>query len=227
MRHSQDLLTLAEPVDGLDLDYENMLPSDAARFEQFIAYLGNAMHQRGKILSITVEHQTFMEGSFHWDRISKSVDRIRVMAYHYHYERTGPGAISPPVVVARLAAQALAQVPADKLEIALPLYGFDWSSRGGARTVPTLEKYRQFGHRKSAQVFRDPRTFSARTNYHATETINGRKVRVRHTVWFEDPKSATYKVRLLQKLGIQHIGFWQLGAGNVSELFDLIKRPAV
>ncbi len=226
MHHAQDLLKLAENVDGLDLDYENLRRSDAREFEPFISYLANAMHARGKFLSVTVEHQTFMSGGMNWRQISHDADRVRIMAYHYHYERTQPGAVSPPGVVARLAQRALNEIPRDKLEIALPLYGFDWTVAGRGRLVPTLENFRSISRKKGAHFFRDRKTHSARVIYTTTERQGRRLRRIKHSVWYEDPQSAAYKVKMLQKLGIVHIGFWQLGAGNVSELFDLVRPPS-
>src|SRR4029077_2819349 len=110
-------------------------PIDARRFERFLVDLGQALHAKGKILTVTVEHETLMAGMIRWERVDSAVDRVRVMAYQYHYERTRPGSVAPPGRVRRLAQRALGEIPSRKLEIALPLYGYDWSSAGYATTV--------------------------------------------------------------------------------------------
>jgi len=224
-KHIQDLMSLAAPFDGLDIDYENLTPIDARCFERFLVVLGQALHAQGKILTVTVEHETLMSGMIHWNRVDSAVDRVRVMAYQYHYERTSPGSVAPPWRVRRLVQRALVEIPSRKLEIALPMYGYDWSSTGITTTVPTLGQFRRLTRKPRARVFRTSRTHAARIDYDVTNVKNGRSQRVHHEVWFEDPESVAYKVRMLQELGISHIGFWQLGAGGISELFNLVRGP--
>jgi spore germination protein YaaH len=226
-RHAQDLVKLSRDVDGLDLDYENLTPDDGPRFTAFIEYLAPLLHARGKVLTVTVEHHLFAAGSIDWKRLSGSLDRVRIMAYQYHYEKTAPGSISPPDAVFRLAQLALARIPAEKIEISLPLYGFDWNMSGPARVVATTAAFEKLAARPGAVRSRDAGTQAARIQYQVSSVVKKHHKIERHEIWFEDAESLAYKVNVMRKLGIQHFGLWQLGAGDIDPLFKLVKfKPA-
>jgi spore germination protein YaaH len=224
-RHIKDLLKLAEKVDGLDIDYENLQPKDGPKYTFFISQLAQALHARGKYLSVTVEPNLLLYGSIDWSDLGSRVDRVRVMAYPFHYERTSPGSLAPPQTVRRLALRGLKDIPADKLEIALAIYGFDWGPQG-TRLVPTMQQYERLMKRPGARAFRDPSTGAARIEYSVAEGRGRFPHQVAHHVWFEDPTAVAFKVQMLQQMGIKHIGIWQLGVGDISELFIHVKATA-
>ena len=39
-------------------------------------------------------------------------------------------------------------------------------------------------------------------------------VEARHLVWFEDKISLETKLKVLERLGLSHIGLWRLGTGD-------------
>jgi spore germination protein len=221
-RHAHQLMGLASSVDGLDLDYENLPLRYEKNFARFVMYLGRKLHGEGKYLTVTVEATTFVHSDMDWRAISAEVDRIRVMAYPYNYEKTNPGSVCPPDWAEGLARRGLQQVPADKLEIALPLFGYDWASRGHGRVLAMPSHYETLMKHRMAWHFHDDHTRSARIDYIAPDA-HGRLVR--HEVWYDDAESALYKIQRLHTLGIRHIGLWQLGIGDLAPLFQGIQAP--
>ncbi len=225
-QHIQDLLLLSQRFDGLDIDYENLKTSDGPLFQQFIQELGAALHARGKYLTVTIEIKTLKNQAINWSVISQNVDRVRVMAYQYHFGKTAPGSVSPPDEVLLLADFALGRIPSEKLEIALPIYGFDWvvdsfgRRRGRGKLVGTVDKFQYLSGQLNAETFRDSRTHAARIDYDMWAGSGQHKRVVKHQVFYEDPPSIAYKINALSKKGIVHIGLWQLGVGDLSELFD-------
>ncbi len=227
-KHIADLVKMTENVDGIDIDYENLYPTDGPRYALFISQLAQALHARGKYLSVTVERNALMYASIDWTDMSTRVDRIRIMAYPYRYGRSHPGSISPPSAVLALAERADTLIPPEKLEIALPLYGYDWAPYGKGKLVTTMKQFQKLSRMPGAKVFRDPLTHSARIQYQTQEFKNKKKRTISHEVWFEDPQSVANKVLLLRQMGVIHIGLWQLGIGNISEFFELVKTaPSV
>src|SRR4029077_19462978 len=97
----------------------------------------------------------------------------------------------------------------------------DWDTtrtdgaRGQGDVVATLQQFQQLSRRFPAWTFRDPETRSARID---SRVLNENQL-ARHEVCYEDSASLAYKVRQLQRLGIVHIGIWQLGVGEISDLF--------
>ncbi len=222
-RHIQDLLEWAREVDGLDIDYENFAAKDVDAFHRFVEELAAALHTRGKYLTVTVEPKMRdTSQSINWALLSRSADRIRVMGYQWHDRRTGPGAISPPDKVEQLTRFALTQVPADKLEIALGMYGFDWLRKGRATVIGSQGQFQSLSHYLNAETWRDPVTQSITTSYFVRK---GRKA-LRHQAWFEDSASLLYKIKRLIEMGVMNIGLWQLGTGDLSHIFqELFSSP--
>jgi spore germination protein len=220
--HAFDLLRLADKADGIDLDYERLTPNHGWGYSQFIKFLATELHKRGKFLTVTVEPQVLINFGIDWKTVSANADRVRVMAYQFHWEKTGPGAVSPPDIVYTVAKRALARIPKQKLEISLPLYGFDWTKVGDGRLVGNVDEYRRLANQKGAVEFRDSLTRSARVDYFVMQNDGRKKKLIRHQVWFEDATSVIHKVRMLKRMGIRNIGLWQLAVGDLTELFEMM-----
>jgi spore germination protein YaaH len=123
--------------DGIDLDYESMnyggtaaqKASVAKGFVALAKQLGTALDADGKLLSITVGART---ASTNWwpvhdyAGLGKVADRFRIMAYDYSYPGGTPGAIAPLPWVKQVVQYAVSVVPAKRIQLGVPLYGYDW-----------------------------------------------------------------------------------------------------
>ena len=124
-----------EGYDGIDLDFEGFAFQDGQSswastrpsWVAFVKALHAALHARNKLLSITTPPlytPTTGYWVYDWAGISGSVDRLRVMTYDYSTSSAGP--ISPYAWVSKVAAFAVTQVAAGKVQIGVPTYGRDW-----------------------------------------------------------------------------------------------------
>ena len=135
--------------DGVDLDFEKFAFSDSQktwpttriRWTSFIKALSTALHTRGKVLFVTVPAglQTSADSTgysvYAWSLIAPYIDRMRIMAYDYSVSKPGP--IAPYSWVSQVAAHAVTQVDASKIQLGVPSYGRDWLSTK-AGTCPNL-----------------------------------------------------------------------------------------
>jgi spore germination protein YaaH len=123
--------------DGIDLDFERFAFSDGSStwastrpsWVAFVKQLFVALHAKGKLLSITTPPlytPTTGYWVYDWAGIGRYVDRLRVMTYDYSVSRAGP--IAPYAWVSKVAAFAVSQVAAGKVQIGVPTYGRDWRS---------------------------------------------------------------------------------------------------
>lgn len=132
-------LVTANGYDGIDLDYENMNfgTSDptvrtAVRtgFVTFAGELNAALDAQGKLLSITVGPRTSSTDSnwavFDYAGIGAVADKVRILTYDYHYSGSNPGAIAPLSWVERVLGYAVTAIPAGRVQVGVPLYGYDW-----------------------------------------------------------------------------------------------------
>jgi GH18 family chitinase len=207
--HSQALTALAvtKTYDGIDIDYESLQAGDRSAFSTFVSELAAALHAQGKQLSVTVHPKTSEPGT--WDgpqaqdyaAIGTVADRVRVMAYDYHWATSGPGAIAPLPWVDQVAAFAASQIPASKIQLGIPLYGYDWV--GSSAEGLTFDQVTT--RRTSAKASRQWSTADSSPWFRYTS--NG----VTHEVWYEDTQSVTAKLGVVDKYGLAGAVFWRLG----------------
>ncbi len=137
--HIQEILALvqAEGYDGIDIDYESLLPEDREAFSLFIEELAAGLHQEGKLLSIAVHAKTAEPGEWEgaqaqdWARLGAAVDEFKIMTYDYHHGASPAGPIAPLAWVDRVLRFAATQVPPQKTFMGVHFYGYDWIGSHG------------------------------------------------------------------------------------------------
>lgn len=205
--HIQTLVGLTEGVDGIDVDYEGLHESDRDRFSLFVERLATALHEKGKLLSMTVHPKTSEPGSWSgpraqdWARIGAVADRVRLMAYDYHWASSDPGGIAPLSWVEQVAAFAVTQIPASKVDLGMPLYGYDWLGRSG--TGVTWEQAESRRTAAGATLSRSTDGLEPWFRY----TSAGQT----RTVWFSDGISTAQKLSVVTRHGLRGHTFWRLG----------------
>ena len=141
--HEQFLvdLVMSKGYDGIDIDYEvfafgdGRTKWDAIRPDwiAFVQELGSLLHQRGKLLSVTVPPVWVSGGVtqgytvYAQEEIAPHVDRLRLMVYDWSTSLPGP--ISPISWVNQVIAWSDSRVPNSRLQLGVPAYGRHWATR--------------------------------------------------------------------------------------------------
>ena len=193
--------------DGLDVDYENLAASDRDRYTAFVTELANALHAKGKRLTIAVHPKTSEPGSWSgpqaqdYAALGRVVDRLRVMAYDYSWATSGPGPVAPLSWVDDVARFAASQVAPEKVQLGMPLYGYDWNGTVGEGITydVVLARMGQYGATRQWSTTDAAPWFS----YAAGGT--------KHTVWYEDAQSVAAKLPVVDRHGLGGPVFWRLG----------------
>lgn len=191
---------------GIDIDYENILTTDKAAYSAFIQNLSAALHTRGKLLVVTLQAKTSSTANWNgpggedYVAIGQAADKIRVMAYDYHWNTSTAGSIAPASWVDQVVAYTVSAVPAAKVELGVPNYGYDWVGSQGkgitySQAIATANTY-------GAVITED-----AQNGPHYSYTVNG----VSHEVWFEDATSFSTLLDIVNKYNINGIAIWRLG----------------
>ena len=147
--HVQNIvdLVMSKGYDGIDLDYEvfafrvpkDQWPAITPDWVAFIDSLANALHSRGKLLSVTVPPVWISGGVtrgytvYAQAQIAPMVDRLRLMVYDWSVDAPGP--IAPMSWVNQVIAYSSPLVPASKLQLGVPAYGRRWGTQKNANEV--------------------------------------------------------------------------------------------
>jgi spore germination protein YaaH len=199
-------LVATNAFDGIDVDYERVPAASRADFTAFVSSLASKLHAQGKKLSITVYAKTSDSqnwngpGAEDWSAIGGLADTVKIMAYDYHWETSDAGAITPLSWLDQVAAFAESAIPAQKIIVGLPWYGYDWPSSGTAATV-SYAAAMQHAQSSNAPIAHDAGSGEA------TYTYGGR------TVFFQDAQSYSAKLNMLQQKhgGIGGVAHWVAG----------------
>jgi spore germination protein len=196
---------------GIDIDYEQLHPADRQAFTQFIQELATALHARGKVVSVDVFPQTAGTGaganplaaSQDYAALGRAADQVRVMGYNYHWANSPPGAVAPVGWVRSVLRYATSQMPASKVVLGIPLFGYDWpDGKQPAQTISWL------------QALRLSRQFHVTATYDKasqTPTFRYAGGGSSHTVWFENEASSRAKFEVVKGNSAAGVYLWMYG----------------
>ncbi len=129
-----------------------------------------------------------------------------LMTYEWGYTYGPPMAVAPINQVRRVVEYALTEIPANKVDLGIPNYGYDWPlpyQRGitKAATIGNVEAVR-IAIRQGAEIYFDSLAESPYFRY----TEGG----ISHEVWFEDVRSLQAKFNLIRQYALRGCGYWQI-----------------
>jgi spore germination protein len=197
-------LVIAKGFDGIDIDYERVPATSRANFTAFIELLATKLHSSGKQLSVTVYPKTSEAqnwngpGSQDWPRLGAAADSIKIMAYDYHWSTSEAGPLTPLDWLESVAAYAVMTIPATKITVGLPWYGYDW--QGSVGKGVTYAAAMATAQAQGASITRDG---NGELTYKYAD----------HTVYFQDAASYDAKVARVRSRFPQIDGFahWRVG----------------
>ncbi|UVI31339.1 glycosyl hydrolase family 18 protein [Paenibacillus spongiae] len=232
----QQLLAYAQmyKLQGINLDFENVVTSDKANLVQFVKELTPLLHEQGLVVSIDVTPKSNSEmWSKFLDRaaLGEVVDYMIVMAYDEHWAsspKAGSVASLPWVEQALVKIMEEDKVPADKLVLAAPLYARLWTEKTD-ETGEVKVSSKALGMDAVARIVKERNlkpVFDAKTGQNYVEyTENGALQRI----WIEDAVSMKARAALVMKYDLAGIATWQrtFQSDSIWAIIDdsLDKRP--
>lgn len=197
---------------GVDIDFEYILASDRDAFTAFVAEMQRTLAPLGYTVSVALAPKTsanqpglLYEGK-DYAALGAAADSVLLMTYEWGY-RYGPNmAVAPLHMVRRVVEYALTEIPARKISLGIPNYGYDWPLpfvRGEtvATTIGNVEAV-QIAIQNHAEIRYDARAQSPYFQYTQDGTA--------HEVWFEDVRSIQKKFDLIKEFGLRGAGYWQI-----------------
>lgn len=129
-------------------------------------------------------------------------DRIVLMNYDLHSEAGDPGPIAPQGWYADNLRRALAEVPAQRMIVAVGSYGYDW--HGNAADPMTVEEAWLAAHDSGAKIAFDPASGNSGFGYAEDGD--------RHQIWLLDAAATWNELKALRAGGVGSIALWRLGS---------------
>ena len=220
--HINDILHIAENFDGISLNYENLNSEDKENFTNFASNLAEELHSRNKTLSVHLHAKTDENGTWNgpqsqdWEELAKFCDKLKIMAYDYHWSSSEAGAIAPPVWVEEVLINARNLIPSEKIYLGIPLYGYDWVGKEAESLVYTDLEF-LFEKFDKEPIFDE----QAKTYYFNYEDSGDS-----HEVWFENAESIDEKLKLAEEYEIGGVDFFRLG-GEDPEVWNILHNYSI
>ena len=206
-------------LDGINFDFENMDPADQTLYTAFVARAAKKLHEHGAVVAVDINKKkdtnNWWTSCYDRPGLGKVADYLCLMAYDQYTDSPGPCA---SIGWVEQAVQAtLAEVPADKLLLGVPLYGYDWID--GSRKALTLEDFSNLANHGritllSGDVWQVSRWItsptwkdSTGTNYFKFKDQYGRT----HESWYESDESIELKLDLVNEYGLAGACSWRYG----------------
>lgn len=204
------LSTMAEKnYRGLDVDFEFV--SNAQQYVDFVKKLKERLAPFGYpvIVALAPKISTTQPGLLYeghdFKGLGEAADAVFVMTYEWGYTYGPPMAVAPLPNVRQVLDYAVSQIPAEKIYMGMPNYGYDWplpyiKGETKAQSISNYEAV-NIARRNNAEIMFDEKARAPFFNYTAKDGTE-------HVVWFEDARSIREKLALVPEYGLRGVGYW-------------------
>lgn len=197
---------------GVDVDFEYILPEDREPYAAFVRNLRTVMNENGYQVSVALVPKTsgsqpgLLYEGMDYRSLGESADWVFLTTYEWGYTYGPPMAVAPIDKVRQVLDYAVQEIPAEKIMMGIPNYGYDWELpyiRGTtrARLIGNVEAVR-IASENGAEIQFDETAQSPWFRYEREGIV--------HEVWFEDVRSMETKLRLASDYGFRGVGYWNL-----------------
>lgn len=222
---------------GIDVDFEYIAPEAREAYVRFINQIKSALPEGGDyevFVSLAPKTSDTMRGLLYeghdYAALGAAADRVLTMTYEWGYTYGPPLAVSPIGNVERVLDYAVSRIPADKVMMGIPNYGYNWTlpyvkGESKAQSLSNVAAVK-LAIDKNAAIQYDEQAQTPFFNYF--DRVNGNPVE--HVVWFDDARSMDAKLRLMNEKNLFGGSVWnvmnyfpQLWT-VMNQLYSLVKK---
>lgn len=195
---------------GVDIDFEPPNSALSAELTDFIMDLRDRL-PRQDVLTLAVVPAS--GGAYNFKTLNPEITQYVVMSYDEHSQGTQPGPVAAMPWVENTLARFKQAVPAKKILLGIPLYGYSWPNDStSAATIP----FSAVSTAMRAHAVWNPQDLESTARY----TANG----VSYLAWWETLKGMEQKIALAKKNKLGGIALWRLGYQNDQVMKMLIAK---
>lgn len=196
---------------GVNLDMEYIAPDDRESYNAFLAELADRVHEGGYILTTALapkyraDQQGILYESHDYEAQGRIADYCIIMTYEWGYTFSAPMSVQPIEEVRKVLSYAVSAIPSEKILMGMPNYGYDWTlpfMRGNAAQSIGLATATELAGRTNSEILYDEATQTPYFFYTENNT--------RHVVWFDDPRSISAKLALVDEFDLAGASWWTI-----------------
>ena len=198
---------------GVDVDFEYLPGPLSTAYAAFLSRLRRLLHAQGRFLWAALAPKTsatqkgLLYEGHDYPAIGAASDGVLLMTYEWGYTYGPPMAVAPLPNVRSVLDYAVTAIPASKIFLGIPNYGYDWPLPfvQGVTRAQSISNQRAIELAIEHQVAIQFDPTSQSPFFHYTDPAG-----TVHEVWFEDARSMEAKLKLISEYGFQGAGFWNL-----------------
>jgi len=200
---------------GINIDFESIDRTDRKAFSSFVHDVAQKMRAAGylTVVSVPAELKDNPEdswtGAFDFAALGQTADILQVMTYDEHGPWGTPGPVAGLNWVEPCIVYSVSAVPASKLSMGLPAYGYDWNTTAKTGVQVFWKDIPALIAKTGATPQWDSTSSSPFFTYHAADGSS-------HVVWYEDEKSIPMKSSLAVSHNLAGVSVFALGYDNLS-----------
>lgn len=195
-------------LDGINVDFENVIPEDRSYLTTFIQDLSTELHKQGAVISIDVSPDLGSDwtAAFDYKALGRYADYVVLMGYDEHWGGSPiAGSVSSLPWLTAAVDKLLTQVPASKSVIALPLYTREWR----LNPVVTSE---DISLTQQGQRIRSSSTSLVWNHWLGQYEAGYVKGGTDRKIWTEDARSLSMKHNMLADRNPAGYAYWYVGS---------------
>jgi spore germination protein len=191
---------------GVSIDFEFIPPARRLDFSLFLSELKRALGPL--ILHVNVHAKTEdipanrIIGAYDYEAIGRAADIVAVMTIDYGYPTGPPNPVSPIWWMEQVIRYSTSLINSKKLQIALPLYGYDWRISDNNTSAHSLLGAQNLSISTGSIIYYNLIA--------ATPTFTYWNGPDEHIVWFDDIRSFQEKYKLIDQYDLLGTTYWQL-----------------
>ena len=198
---------------AIDVDFEYVYPEDARRYADFIRRLTTIFNPFGIPVTVALAPKTADDQSgllyegHDYGALGAAANSVLLMTYEWGYTYGPPRPVAPLPEVQAVVDYALTRIPAEKIRMGIPNYGYDWtlpfvSGVSRATSVGNTEAV-SIARQHGAEILFDETSQSPFFTYTADDGNP-------HIVHFEDARSVEAKLSLAIDRKLYGVNYWNL-----------------
>ncbi len=204
-------------LDGINVDFEGLSSDCGVHYVQFLRELSVECRANSLVLSVDNYVPFNFNDYYRLDIQGQIADYVLIMGYDEHWHGSGdPGSVASVEYVSNGLDRTVAEVPAEKVINALPLYTILWKTEGSTVTDQylTFNNTQGFLARISAQPEWDETTCQ---NY-----VEWQEGNATYQLWIEDADSIGVKLNVMKAKDLGGVAVWRLGY-DTPEVWGLLQ----
>ena len=196
---------------GADVDFEFIPSKYSIPFADFLERFSEALNSEGMLLFTALapktspDQQGLLYEGHNYSLIGKASNYVLLMTYEWGYTYGPPMAVAPINHVKEVLDYAITEIPAEKIFMGIPNYGYDWPLpfiQGQTKAV-SISNY-------DAVMIAADFNAEIQFDYIAQSPNFVYDNNIQHEVWFEDARSIQTKLITAFNYGFKGVTYWNL-----------------